>query len=190
MFTWWAQGAVQSCVDQSHTNAYQPRTRWSRTKGPIGVLLLSNDVCQIGSVPVELDWYHQPGSQDPESNFGKEMTLEAPMGEVVSGEKNPEVPVAIFVGATWFGQRCAEAGMLDQGQTGLRVRSELDVVETSRRNHGRCPSTDPIFDHAREWLRTHTLSESKHEDHLSRGVPTADICQKLDNVDIAPRFFP
>ena len=38
--------------------------------------------------------------------------------------------------------------MLDQGLTGLRMKCEVDIVETSRHHHGRCPSTDPICDHA------------------------------------------
>ena len=38
--------------------------------------------------------------------------------------------------------------MLDQGLTGLRMNCEVDTVETSRHHHGRCPSTDPICDHA------------------------------------------
>ena len=78
--------------------------------------------------------------------------------------------------------------MLDQGLTGLRMNCEVDTVETSRHHHGRCPSTDPICDHA-VWLRTHTLSESKDEEHLFRGVPTADMYQILDNVDVAPMCF-
>ena len=70
----------------------------------------------------------------------------------------------------------------------LRMRCELRLLKAIGKISGTAHRTISFVITRSDYGST-PLSESKHEDPWSRGVPIADMYQILDNVDIAPMFF-